>query len=63
MSALESTASNTTAPDSAAAAMAAAAKVREQLDWRGPNGRKSRYVILDRELAAALVGHDDKEKE
>ncbi len=35
------------------------AKVRERLDWRGPNGSKSRYVVLERADAAKLIGYDD----
>lgn len=35
------------------------AKVRERLDWRGPNGNKSRYVVLERADAAKLIGYDD----
>ncbi len=35
------------------------AKVRERLDWRGPNGSKMRYVVLERADAAKLIGYDD----
>lgn len=34
-------------------------KIVERLDWRGPNGSKSRYVVLDRADAAKLIGYDD----
>lgn len=37
----------------------AVAKVRAEMDWRGPNGRKSRYVVLEREEAAALIGYEE----
>jgi len=39
----------------------AAMKIRADLDWRGPAGRKSAYVVLDRDQAAALIGYEERE--
>lgn len=39
----------------------ALAKVRADLEWRGPSGRKAGHVVLDRTLAAALIGYEERE--
>lgn len=39
---------------------AAIKKILEDLDWRGPTGRKAGHVVLPRSLAAALIGYEDK---
>lgn len=30
-------------------------KLRSDLQWRGPNGREARYVVIEREGAMALL--------
>lgn len=37
----------------------AISKIREDLEWRGPNNRKSGHVVLSREQAASLIGYTE----
>lgn len=30
-------------------------KIREDLEWRGPNGHPMRYIVLPREMAQQLL--------
>lgn len=41
----------------------AKAKIKEQLEWRGPSGKLQGHIVLSREQAGALINHNIEEQE